>query len=96
MFAETEDTFIIAEIGGNHEGDFDVARNLLRLEIGCGVNSVKFQIYTGETLVNEKEDPHRVDHFNKFALTDAQYIAWRKNASTMGSTSMLQFGMNAR
>jgi N-acetylneuraminate synthase/N,N'-diacetyllegionaminate synthase len=64
---------LIAEIGGNHEGDFSVAKELLysALETDCDV--VKFQIYTGDTLVNPKLSPERNKHFKKFELTVDQY-----------------------
>lgn len=68
------DVYIIAEIGGNHEGDFDKAILLTNEAIEAGADSIKYQIYTGESLVNEKEDPDRVKHFNRFALSTEQYI----------------------
>lgn len=70
-----DDVFVIAEIGGNHEGNFDEARKLMHLAIDAGAHSVKFQIYSGNTLVNAKKDPARAKHFDRFALTDAHYIA---------------------
>ena len=38
--------YFIAEIGGNHEGDFSLAKDLLNQAIECGVDAVKFQAYT--------------------------------------------------
>jgi len=66
--------YIIAEIGGNHEGDFGKAKELLIDAAESGVDAVKFQVYTGDTLVNYKVDPVRVNHFNKFALSTEQYL----------------------
>ena len=66
--------YIIAEIGGNHEGDFGKAKELLIDAAESGVDAVKFQVYTGDTLVNYKVDPKRVSHFNKFALSTEQYL----------------------
>ena len=37
---KNNDVFIIAEIGGNHEGDFNKARELMHLAIDAGVDSV--------------------------------------------------------
>ena len=45
--------FLIAEIGGNHEGDFQYAKELTYLACSSGVDAVKFQIYTGNTLVSK-------------------------------------------
>lgn len=66
--------YIIAEVGGNHEGDFGKAKELLIDAAESGVDAVKFQVYTGDTLVNKKVDPSRVEHFNKFALSTDQYL----------------------
>ncbi len=41
--------FIIAEIGNNHNGDMDIARELLRKAAEAGVDAVKFQSKNIET-----------------------------------------------
>lgn len=66
--------YIIAEIGGNHEGDFNKAKELTVLAANSGADAVKFQVYTGSSLVNVKEDPDRVKHFDRFALPIEQYL----------------------
>jgi len=65
---------LIAEIGGNHEGDFKYAQELTGLALEADVDYVKFQIYTGDTLVNRVESPIRNEHFKKFELTSEQHI----------------------
>ena len=65
---------LIAEIGGNHEGDFEYAKRLTQLASSSGVDAVKFQIYTGDTIVSRVEDPNRNKHFKKFELSRDQYI----------------------
>ena len=65
---------LIAEIGGNHEGDFDYAKRLTQLAIDTGVDFVKFQLYTGDTLVSSRESPTRNEHFKKFELTREQHL----------------------
>ncbi len=64
---------LIAEIGGNHEGDFEQAKKLTSLAIQTDVDFVKFQIYTGDTLVSTVESPDRNKHFKKFELTQEQH-----------------------
>ena len=44
----TEPVFIIAEIGMNHNGDFDLAQKLIRAAAGCGADAVKFQTFKTE------------------------------------------------
>ena len=65
---------LIAEIGGNHEGNFDYAKGLTELACQSGVDAIKFQIYTGDTLVSPLEDPARNKHFKKFELSKNEYI----------------------
>jgi N,N'-diacetyllegionaminate synthase len=64
---------LIAEIGGNHEGNFEYAKRLTQLAIDSDVDYVKFQIYTGDTLVSSIESPDRNRHFKKFELTPDQH-----------------------
>ncbi len=65
---------LIAEIGGNHEGNFEYAQKLTELAISTNVDYIKFQIYTGDTLVNPVVNPERNKHFKKFELTIDQYL----------------------
>jgi N,N'-diacetyllegionaminate synthase len=65
---------LIAEIGGNHEGNFEYAKRLTQLAIDTNVDYVKFQIYSGDTLVSIVESPDRNKHFKKFELTKEQHI----------------------
>ena len=73
MDFDTDKIKLIAEIGGNHEGNFEYANHLTDLAIESGVDSIKFQIYSGKTLVNETIDKQRKLHFDKFSLTNEQY-----------------------
>lgn len=55
--------FIIAEIGINHNGDINVAKQLIDLAKECGCDAVKFQkrdidvVYTQEFLNSPRESP---------------------------------------
>ncbi len=66
---------LIAEIGGNHEGDFEVAKAMCASAIASGADAVKFQLYTGDTLVSSVESPDRHSHFHKFELEKEEHIA---------------------
>ncbi|MFT3755260.1 MAG: N-acetylneuraminate synthase family protein [Pseudoxanthomonas sp.] len=65
---------LIAEIGGNHEGDFDVALRMTDLAIASRADVIKFQIYSGDSLVSPVESPDRHRHFQRFELTQAQHL----------------------
>lgn len=72
---------LIAEIGGNHEGDFDYAQRLTNLAIDSGADFIKYQIYTGDSLVNPIEGEVRNKHFKKFELTREQHIQLAEKCS---------------
>ena len=45
-------TYIIAEVGSNHDGDLDQALSLIQIAKGAGCDAVKFQTYSAESLVH--------------------------------------------
>ena len=75
---------LIAEIGGNHEGNFIYAKKLVRLAIKTGVDVVKLQIYEGNKLVSSKESKKRNAHFKKFELSKKQHIYLAKLCKRSG------------
>jgi len=75
---------LIAEIGGNHEGNFEYALKLTQLAIEADVDYVKFQMYSGDTLVSRVESPQRNEHFKKFELTKDNYIQLAKLCEANG------------
>ena len=66
--------FIIAEIGGNHEGSLDYAKDLLIQAAEAGADAVKFQTYFPDKIVSKVEDPNRHKHFSKFSLPIDNYF----------------------
>lgn len=66
--------FVIAEIGGNHEGNLDYAKKLLIDAAKSGADAVKFQTYFPEKIVSKVEDPERYKHFGKFSLPIENYF----------------------
>jgi len=47
--------YIIAEIGANHNGDMDLARQMIGAAKACGANAAKFQSWTPKSLISEGE-----------------------------------------
>ena len=72
--------FIIAEIGGNHEGSLDYAKKLLIDAAEAGADAVKFQTYFPDRIVSKIEDPERHKHFGKFSLGIEDYFTLSKLA----------------
>ena len=87
-FQSEDGVYIIAEIGGNHEGDFDYAVHLTELAAQSGANAIKFQIYTGDSLVNPRYDPQRNEHFKKFQLDPNQYLELARITQSFNLTFM--------
>ena len=61
-------TFIIAEIGNNHEGSFNVACKLIEEAKKAGVDAVKFQTFKTEDFIN-LNDKKRFRKLKKFELS---------------------------
>ncbi len=51
--------FIIAEAGSNHNRDFDQAKRLIDVAAQAGVDAVKFQTFSANTLYSKKTPPMR-------------------------------------
>jgi sialic acid synthase SpsE len=66
-------TFIIAEIGNNHEGSFNVACKLIEEAKKAGVDAVKFQTFKTDDFIvtNDKE---RFKRLKKFELSYEQFV----------------------
>ncbi len=71
-FNKLDQTFIIAEIGVNHEGDFDVAAELVRNAASKGADAVKFQTFSIEHYIS-KEQPERYERTKGFQLSEEQF-----------------------
>jgi sialic acid synthase SpsE len=67
-----ESVFIIAEIGANHEGDFDTACMLIEKAAQAGADAVKFQTYRAERLVAATEAGRRA-HFRRMELSYEEF-----------------------
>jgi N-acetylneuraminate synthase/N,N'-diacetyllegionaminate synthase len=52
-----EQTFCIAEIGSNHNGDFAKAKELAALAVQAGADAVKFQTYRAEKYIDPSVPP---------------------------------------
>ena len=68
-FSTCQSAGIIVEIGGNHEGDLNYAFKLIDKALEAGAKSIKFQSYTGNSLVNQEIDPDRAKHFDRFSIS---------------------------
>lgn len=52
---QNQPVFIIAEIGINHNGDFQTAKEMVMQAINCGADGIKFQFFQAEEFMANKE-----------------------------------------
>ena len=63
LLGEKQPAYFIAEIGINHNGSLEMAKQLIDVAVKCGCDAVKFQkrtvdiVYTPEDLARERENP---------------------------------------
>jgi sialic acid synthase SpsE len=74
-------TKIIAEIGENHHGDWDIASAMLEKAAEAGADIVKFQSYTVDTF--SPEDPE-YNWFKKVAVPDEKHFEFKARAEQLG------------
>jgi sialic acid synthase SpsE len=71
--------FIIAEVGNNHEGNFNIAKKLVRLAAKAGADAIKFQTFKTENFIRKK-DIKRFKQLKKFELSYEQFKSLKKLA----------------
>jgi len=71
-FDTSEKVLIIAEIGNNHEGSIEVAKQMVRAVAKCGADAVKFQTFKTEHYVSRR-DAARFGRMKSFELTYEQF-----------------------
>lgn len=76
MFFDNDSTFIIAEIGVNHNGSVDLAKKMIKSASGCGVDAVKFQTFVSEDLVTENAKTAKYQEVN--TNEDSQFEMLKK------------------
>lgn len=82
-FDTSRDVLVVAEIGNNHEGDVDVARQLVHRAAECGAHAVKFQTYRTELFV-APHDEARFQRMKSFELSPDEYRELHALAKSLG------------
>ena len=67
------DCYVIAEIGHNHQGDLDKARQLLQRAKECGVHAVKLQKRDNRSLYTKAMYDRPYEHENSFGRTYGEH-----------------------
>jgi sialic acid synthase SpsE/spore coat polysaccharide biosynthesis protein SpsF (cytidylyltransferase family) len=90
-------TYIIAEIGQNHNGDVRTAKKLIDMAVRCGANAVKFQKRDIESELTAEAFNKPYDNPNSFGktygehrifleLNEAQHLELKEYANAAGIT----------
>lgn len=89
-------TIIVAEIGCNHNGNIDLALELIDKAYAAGVTAVKFQMFNPRDLVsiyaekaeyqkkNTSSDEKQIEMLKKLELTPKEYLKVKKYAEKLG------------
>lgn len=83
MFKDKNKTFIIAEIGNNHEGNFQLAKKMISLAAEAGADAVKFQTFIPEYFVSSSNSD-RLKRLKSFQLSQEEFIQLAKFAQECG------------
>lgn len=82
--AEKTPVFITAEIGINHEGNFDQARRLMALAAKSGADAVKFQVFKTGEFIHPELSKAGFDLFRTFELTFDEHAKLFEFAKELG------------
>jgi N,N'-diacetyllegionaminate synthase len=64
--------FVVAEIGNNHEGNFEIAQRLVREAAAAGADAVKFQTARADRFISPA-DAERLARFRSYEFTPEQW-----------------------
>jgi sialic acid synthase SpsE len=76
---------LIAEVGNNHEGSIDVAREMIHVAHECGADAVKLQSLVPELFVSPHQ-PERLAQMRRFALAPEEYVELIVDSAASGIT----------
>ena len=82
-FNTDERVLVVAEVGNNHEGNFEVAKELVRQARVSGADAVKFQTFQTEYFVGTA-DPARFKRLKSFELAYDQFAELARLAKSLG------------
>lgn len=74
---------LVAEIGNNHEGNFNLAKKLIKVAANSGADAVKFQSFITESNVSKDFNPQRYKMLKKFQLSALQFKKLKKYANEL-------------
>jgi N-acetylneuraminate synthase len=91
LIAKNQPVFVVAEIGSVHDGNFNLARELIKTAADCGADAVKFQIHIpeAETIIDApmpsffNSEP-RFEYFKRTTFEEEQWKKIKDYAESLG------------
>jgi N,N'-diacetyllegionaminate synthase len=84
-YNDTNDkVIIVAEIGNNHEGNFELAMEMINSAYESGADAVKFQTFIPEHYVSAVTDPERVEKLGSFQLSFSEFEILKAESDRLG------------
>ena len=84
-YNDTNDkVIIVAEIGNNHEGNFELAMEMINSAYESGADAVKFQTFIPEHYVSAVTDPERVEKLGSFQLSFSEFETLKAESDRLG------------
>jgi sialic acid synthase SpsE len=81
MLGPGKPCFVIAEAGSNHNGNLATAKKLVRVAAKKGADAIKFQLFTGKGLSNDKDTQEILE---KFEFKRKWLSSLKKYADSLG------------
>lgn len=90
--------YIVAEIGCNHNGNFNFAKTMVKAAKECGVDAVKFQTFNASLLISKNAEKaeyqknttdskeSQLDMVKKLELSHEEYLSLKQYAQSLGLT----------
>ena len=72
-YHDSEDVYIIAEVGQNHQGSIELAKQYIETFARLGANAVKFQMRDNEYLFSTSALQRPYDNENSFGKTYGEH-----------------------
>lgn len=76
-------TFIVAEAGINHNGDIELAKDMISTAAKIGVDGIKFQTIFPEELFSEKNNLKLFNLIKKWSFTKKEHLELKRLAEKM-------------
>src|SRR5918999_4283101 len=73
LIHDDSDCYVIAEIGHNHQGQLETAKELFRAAKECGAHAVKLQKRDNRSLYTREMYNKPYDHENSFGATYGEH-----------------------